>query len=140
MKLLSYQLNNMGDKIQVLVKFRPFLYILLNFLPKDTNKQRFGVIHVFGFLVVLFFVIVFFISDIWYCIDEQFNLELIAQPISILLGGLSMVLIYISFTVNSERVKAIVDFIQRIVEKSKTFLFSLLEDICLRITGYYCLS
>lgn len=118
----------MDDKIQVLIKFRPFLFILLNFLPqkmKDANKQRFATVRyacqMFGFFVVLFFAIIFFTSDIWFCINEQLKLELVAQPISILLGGISMVLIYISISLNGERVKAIVDFIQRIVEKRKAF-------------------
>lgn len=118
----------MGDKIEVLIKFRPFLHILLNFLPLKTNdakKQRFGVAriicHLIGFVILLFFAIIFFISSIWFCIDEQLNLELVAQPISILLGGISMVLIYISIIPNGEGVKGIVDFIQKIVEKRKTF-------------------
>lgn len=117
---------DMENKFQVLGKFRPFLHLILNRPPekmKMTNNKHVDMIKSackkVAFILLLLSAIIFFVSVAWFCIDEKFQLEMIALPISLFLGYVSMNLIYISVVLNGERLEAIIDFLQEIVEKRK---------------------
>lgn len=116
----------MDNKFQVLGGFRPFLHVILNRPPKEiekTNNKRVDTIKNAckkgAFILLLLSAIIFSVSVGWFCIDEKFELEVIALPVSLFLGDSSLNLIYISIIFNGERVEAIIDFLQEIVEERK---------------------
>lgn len=117
----------MVDKIQVLNKFQPYLHVLLIYHPNDNNKGNFvsyirGIFEKIALSLLIIATWIFIISATWFSIDEKFKWEVVAQPFSIMLGGLSMKLIYISIISNGKQIKAIIDFLQRLVETRKIFL------------------
>lgn len=116
----------MENKFLVLGEFRPFLHVILNRPPKEIkiqNNKR--VVNIESackkgvYILLLLSAIVFFVSDAWFCITTKFKLEMVALPISLLLGAVSMHLIYMSIVLNGERFEAIIDSLQEIVEKRK---------------------
>lgn len=129
----SYFSANMVDKIQVLDKFQPFLYILLIYHPKKVqNNFAHFIQDTFEKIVLTLLIIatwIFIISATWFSIDERFKWEVVAQPFSIMLGGLSMKLIYILMIANGKQIEAIIDFLQRLVEARKLFLRATKENI-----------
>lgn len=116
----------MENEFQVLSKFRPFLHIILNHPPEKLkithNKHLDNIKRIckkVAYILLLLSAPIFLVSAIWFCIDAQLQLEVIALPVSLLLGDISMRLICISVVSNGERVEAVIDFLQEIVKKRK---------------------
>lgn len=114
----------MADKFKVLDKFRPLLYIVLN----RKNDQNIGsavkINNVWRKIFLSLFIIgtwIYFVSNGWFCLKQKSDLKIVAQPFSLLLGAFAMKLIYISIVLNGDRIAAIIDFLQRIVENRKRF-------------------
>lgn len=115
----------MADKFEVLDKFRPYLYNLLNQHPKNRKSVGSSIFSNIWRKILLSLLIfatwIYFVSDGWFCLKQKSDLKIVAQPFSLLLGGFAMKLIYISIVLNGDRVIAIIDFLQTIVEKRKIF-------------------
>lgn len=118
----------MLKKCQVLVQLQPFLQILLNgSLNKmeNTKNQRFANIRTlceqFSCKLILLGTSIFIFATTWFCFIQKFQLEVIAQPFSILLGVISMTLIHISIISNGERVKTLINSLEEIIENRKNF-------------------
>lgn len=118
----------MLKKCQVLVQLQPFLQILLNgSLNKmeNTKNQRFANIRTlceqFSCKLILLGTSIFILATTWFCFIQKFQLEVIAQPFSILLGVISMTLIHISIISNGERVKTLINSLEEIIENRKNF-------------------
>lgn len=115
-----------SSTIIVLEKFRPFLKILMIYHSRNyqNNSERFvHLCQIFAFSLVLIFFWLFIITDAWFCIDQQFDLNVIAQPISFLIHGIEMHFVYISIIAKCVQIDMIINRLQKIVEHSKCFVF-----------------
>lgn len=115
---------NAPTKIQVLHQFRPFVHILMIFHPKHfqaaNHRHRLrSICHMIGLSLLLIDDCLFLIADAWFCINQQFKLNIIAQPLSFWLATLQMQITYIAIVPKSERFLNIIDFLQAVVDKRK---------------------
>lgn len=109
-------------KIEVLRLFRPFLRILMIYHPKHYStaspRHIFHIIwQILAFSLLLIGNCFFTIADAWFCINQGFNLNIIAQPLSLWLATVQMQATYVAIMPKSERFKDVVDFLQSVVEK-----------------------
>lgn len=115
-----------AEKIQVLDRLRPILYILLNHHPKNVKTIGSSISRVWRGIFLSLFVLatwIFFVSDGWFCMKQKSDLKTVALPFSLLLGAFAMKLIYISFWLNGDQVISIISLLQKIVENRKKFYF-----------------
>lgn len=117
-------------KIKVLRVFRPFLRILMVYHPKYYSTA--SPCHIFrricqiiAFSLLLIGNCFFTVGDAWFCINQQFNLVIIAQPLSFWLATVQAQATYVAIIPISERFKNVVDFLQTVIEKRELDSYSL---------------
>lgn len=72
-----------------------------------------------GILVLTIVTCILFISAIWFCIDQHFNLNIIAHSFSILLGTIQVQLIYIAIISKSGQIEKVIESMQKVIENSE---------------------
>lgn len=117
--------------IKVLNAFQPFLHIL-NVFDVENRRARdrrrlYSNIRDMMALGALLLIVALTISCVfWFCVKRKFNLIEIAQPTSLALCLLQLILMYLTLMMGSRRVIDVIARIQNILNGSK-ILFILLE-------------
>lgn len=114
-------MSNDRENLQILHQFRPFLQMLTIYHRKhyqSTNRRTLlrNYCQLIGISLLSISTCIFSVSNVRFCIDQQFDLNIIAHPFSFFLGDLQMQLIYIAIVSQSERVEKIVDSLQKVIE------------------------
>ena len=139
----------MPDKpeIMILRAFRPFQTILTifklnNFRSPNHHITR-NIIRAIGFALLLFvYVFLFIASELSMCVQYNFNLNFVAQPLSFLIGGSQVFNIYVILIWKIDKVVEALEYFHAIVEARKGAFISFYS---LRFPNYlenhikYCL-
>lgn len=105
--------------IQVLKAYRPFFRILTIY-----NAEKFQILNwkecvpvVCKAVILPVLLIWCHLSAFWYCVDQKFNLHVIAQPLSLLLGAIQMTCIYVALSMMNRKTEQTIDLLQEIIGK-----------------------
>lgn len=146
-KQWKFLFKTMGTfKLKVMNEFRPILNLmrvfnLENFL--GTRKQvRNNIFKSIGFSLFLFVTPLTLFSDIWFCVNQSFNLDETALPISIFLYCSQLLLVIISIIFSNRLISTTLQRMEQIIAKSEvseiSFLLLVLRFvfICQRFIWY----
>lgn len=78
-----------------------------------------------NFLIYIFILLpmIYIISlQIWFCIDERFNLASMSNTLCYGIGFTQMTLVYVSLVMRFDSIKETTDHLQDVVDKSNVFL------------------
>lgn len=59
----------------------------------------------------------FICFDFHYCYENEFDLNIVAHPCSLMIGGVQIIFIYISIAMKNGEIKALIDDLQGIIQK-----------------------
>lgn len=115
----------MTQTIEVLSEFRPILKLMKVFNSENlhgTRKRVFNnIFKMIGFALYMFATPLTMFFDIWFCVNQSFNLDETALPISVLLYCSQLFLVYISILFENRLISATLQRLNEIVVKSKVF-------------------
>lgn len=112
-----------NTKIVVLETFRPFLRILQIFnsnnIPVNRKRNFYQIAGIIGFLLLLLITLTTLSFDVWFCVEQHFRPDKVAQPVSLLLYSMQVLIIYAVLINHNRQISAIVDRINDLVNKRK---------------------
>lgn len=121
-------IENNGE-IVILRAFRPLLTLLTvykwkNFRNKSCRLLIQNICRAVA-ITILFssYTLLFLSSELFLCFKEKFNLDVIRQPLSFLLGGCQVQYIYFSIFWKSKEVFKVLDRLHDIIKKRKIFSY-----------------
>lgn len=143
--------ENTGE-IVILRAFRPLLTLLTvykwhNFRNKSCGLLMRNICRAIG-ITILFssYAVLFLSSELMVCVKEKFDLDVIAQPLSFLLGGCQVQYIYFSILWKSAEVTKVLDRLHEIIKKRNGFSYffvsfgaktSFLQSFEKKINGFW---
>lgn len=117
-------MSGSSENIQVLGNFRPLLNILTIYHSKDYRDSNHRIVHIcqrFGFSLMLLGTSISIITNAWFCVDQEFDLNVVAQPISFWISSVQMIFVYITIVPKSVRIEMIINRLRAIVRKRKLY-------------------
>lgn len=115
-----------SSNIQVLENFRPLLNILMTYHSRDylsSNQRITHICQTAGFSLIWLGSWISILTNAWFCFDEQFDLNVTAQPISILISAIQMNFVYIATARKSARIDMIINRLQAIAQKREFYSY-----------------
>lgn len=108
-------------KIQVIEQFKPFQQFLVIYQSRnyrDVNQRPSPrkICLIVGFSLALLGTSICCITDAWFCVDQHLDLNVIAQPLSVLVGIIQIHFVFVSIISRTRRIGALVNSLQEIVE------------------------
>lgn len=113
--------------------YRPFLKILTVYKSISRTNDRALWLRNFGqalgvTLLLSLFVCLYLAYELSVCIQENFNLNMISQPLSFFIGSSQVFIVYCLLTFGSTNLFKTIETINEIVKKSKLYTIHLLNS------------
>lgn len=117
-------MSSADNEFHALGRFRPFLVMLTiynrnNFRGKNRRMVMRNIARAIGFSILVAALIGVIISASWFCSNKHFKLGIVAEPLSILLGSIQVVCIYLSISSKSRQINAVLEHLDVIIRKRK---------------------
>lgn len=114
----------LGRSTQIaLGTLRPLMKYLEVFNLENLHGSRkevlLNVCKMIGLFLFLLEVAITMLFGVWFCVNYNFDLELTATPISIILYCVQLLLVCVSFMLKNRKIDATFDRIQTIINQSK---------------------
>lgn len=112
------------QKVSVMAAYRPFLHALTIFEVKNFQNQDRRTLHrnlcyAIALLLSFSMYIVAYSSNVWYILNQEFDIAKLAFQIGIFIGGAIFIITYISIKLNHIVVNEVVANLKKIVIKRK---------------------
>lgn len=116
--------------IIVLGAFRPSMNLLTLFNCEHFHGNRDEVIRrisqAIGLSALLLVSLFGIFCNVWFCVNNEFNFELVAQAMSTLLSSGLLFLMYVAFLMENRRICSVVDCLNGLIRRSEWSSFRLI--------------
>lgn len=113
----------MSQSIDVLGSFRSSLSLLTTYNSHNFHGNRRDVIRqafkAIGLAALLTASLAAILCNVWFCINNEFHFDIVAQAMSTLLSSMLLFLMYLAFLLESRRISSIVDCLNGHIHRSE---------------------